>query len=268
MQQDEDNFIFEDEEDGFVADDDNAPWVMLIVDDEPDVHAVTKLALNGFSYQGRSLSFLSAHSAAEALDILRSPNDIALILLDVVMESNYAGLDVARELRDEIGNDLVRIVLRTGQPGQAPEKDVILAYDINDYRAKTELSADRLFSTVVGALRNYCDLVALEEYREEAYKQLVESAQAVQSLIDLSADPLCQLNTDGTIRRCNQAFAALVGMDAEDMAGEALPTHVPSALMEGVQNQTGVRISLSEKLYDLQVSSQSGVVSFCLKGVE
>ena len=138
------------------------PWRMLVVDDEPDVHRVTRMVLADFSFEGRSLEIISALSGGEAREILRKANDIAVILLDVVMETDDAGLTLVREIRQDIGNENVRIVLRTGQPGMAPEQKVIVEYDINDYKSKAELTAQKLFTTIVAALRSYRDLVAIE----------------------------------------------------------------------------------------------------------
>ncbi|MFS1704782.1 response regulator, partial [Alteromonas sp. AMM-1] len=121
-------------------------WKVLIVDDEPEVHAVTRLALNDFTLNGRALTFLSAYDGEEARRMFREHNDIAVVLLDVVMESDDAGLRVADYIRNDLENHFTRIILRTGQPGQAPEKDVIINYDINDYKSKTELTAQKLFT--------------------------------------------------------------------------------------------------------------------------
>ena len=138
-------------------------WRVLIVDDEPDVHAVTELALEGLVFAGQGIEFGHAYTAREARDYLKNYPDTALILLDVVMESDQAGLELVEVIRYEHHNDLVRIILRTGQPGQAPEREVILRYDINDYREKTDLTSLKLFSSVVSALRNYRDLMVIEK---------------------------------------------------------------------------------------------------------
>jgi response regulator RpfG family c-di-GMP phosphodiesterase len=139
-----------------------AGWKVLIVDDEPEVHQVTRLVLGGFRFESRPLEFLSAHSAEEAREMMRAHPDVAVMLLDVVMETEHAGLDVVRAVREQLGNRQVRIVLRTGQPGQAPEQDIISVYDINDYKEKTELTAQRLSTTLFAALRAYRDLMTIE----------------------------------------------------------------------------------------------------------
>lgn len=131
------------------------PWMLLVVDDEEQVHAVTQLALDGISFQGRPVHLLSAYSAAEASAILQAEPEVALVLLDVVMETETAGLSLVRWIRRELGNADIRIILRTAHPGHAPERRVILDYDINDYKTKTELTSERLFSTVVAGLRSY-----------------------------------------------------------------------------------------------------------------
>lgn len=140
-------------------------WKILIVDDEVEVHTVTRLALRDFSLNGKTLEFVSAYSGEEAKAYFREHDDVAVVLLDVVMESDDAGLLVADYIRNELDNHFTRIILRTGQPGQAPEKDVIINYDINDYKSKTELTAQKLFTVIIASLRSYRDIIVIEENR-------------------------------------------------------------------------------------------------------
>ncbi|WP_338846047.1 DUF3369 domain-containing protein [Massilia sp. W12] len=144
---------------------DQRVWRILIVDDDADVHAVTRLALRNVSFKGRELELFSAYSGQEGFEMLRDVPDIALVLLDVVMETDDAGLLLAKRIRSELHNEIVRVVLRTGQPGQAPEQRVIIEYDINDYKAKTELTTQKLFTTVIASLRAYETLLMLERSR-------------------------------------------------------------------------------------------------------
>ncbi|MGF1694410.1 DUF3369 domain-containing protein [Vibrio kyushuensis] len=142
------------------------PWKVLIVDDDPDIHQVTTLVLKRFKLDERPLEFHHAHSGIEAKEKLSTIEDIALIFLDVVMETEEAGLEVARWTRQDLGNHKTRIVLRTGQPGQAPEHSVVSEYDINDYKEKTELTSQKLFTTVFTAIRSYRDIVEIDRARQ------------------------------------------------------------------------------------------------------
>ncbi len=141
------------------------PWKILLVDDEPDIHDITKLTLTRFRLDGRGLTFLHAYTGMEAKEVLAREKDIALVFLDVVMEREDSGLEVARWMRQDLDNQFTRIVLRTGQPGQAPEERVIVNYDINDYKEKTELDRTKLFTTTFAALRAYRDIMKVEEAR-------------------------------------------------------------------------------------------------------
>lgn len=140
-------------------------WRILIADDEPDVHRITRMVLSGFEFDGRQLEWLSAYSGAEACELMANNDDIAIALLDVVMEEDHAGLNVARYIREQLHNRYTRIVLRTGQPGQAPEHDVIRNYDINDYKDKTELTTTKLNTLMYATLRSYRDICMLNEHR-------------------------------------------------------------------------------------------------------
>ena len=143
----------------------DTPWVVLIVDDDPDVHAVTRMALTGFRFEGRALEFLSAYTGAEGRTVLESRADVAMVLLDVVMETDQAGLQLAQEIRGALHNHAIRIVLRTGQAGQAPPLSVIENYEVDDYRTKTELTFERLTILVKSALRTYRRLRELDDQR-------------------------------------------------------------------------------------------------------
>ena len=190
-------------------------WKVLIVDDEEEIHVVTRLALHDFSFGGRHLEFLSAYSGTEARTMIRENPDIAIILLDVVMETDSAGLEVAQFIRQELGNHFVRIVLRTGQPGLAPERRVLKVYDINDYRAKTELTQDRLFSVIYTALASYRDLIALARSRH----QLIGLVNEIEQLSHLSARDLQVPLNDAAalIRKISKAGAELPREVAEDV---------------------------------------------------
>ena len=143
------------------------PWGILVVDDDRQIHQVTALALDGYRYKGRPVHIFSAHSGKAAHEVLAANDDIALILLDVVMESEHAGLELVQFIRTQQRNSMVRIVLRTGQPGQAPALDVIQEYDIDDYRTKTELTFERLYIVVTSALRTYDLLQSMDKSKQE-----------------------------------------------------------------------------------------------------
>src|SRR6516165_4872548 len=140
-------------------------WRIAVIDDEPAVHDGTRFALSDYRLNGQGLEILSAYSAAEGRELMRRHPDIAVVLLDVIMETDTAGLGLVEFIRKDLKNETVRIILRTGQPGQAPERRVIVDYDINDYKAKTELTADKLFTSLTAALRGYQQLQRMVETR-------------------------------------------------------------------------------------------------------
>ncbi len=180
------------------------PWHLLVVDDEKDVHNVTKLALQGFEFEGRPLAIHSAYNGRDALELLKGRKDIAVVLLDVVMETEHAGLDVAQAIRADIGNRSTRVVLRTGQPGSAPEREVINKYDIHDYKEKGELTASKLYTVLCSALRSYRDIVALEE-NQQGLEQVI-SASA-----DLFKERSLSKFTEGVLRQ----VSAIIDPDAD-----------------------------------------------------
>jgi len=140
-------------------------WKIAVIDDDAAVHEGTRFALSDYVLNGQTLEILSAYSAAEGEKLMHDNPDIAAVLLDVIMETDAAGLELVEYIRNELKNETVRIILRTGQPGQAPERRVIVDYDINDYKAKTELTADKLFTSLTAALRSYQQLERMVQTR-------------------------------------------------------------------------------------------------------
>lgn len=141
------------------------PWKVLVVDDEPDVIALTRLSLKDFQFSGRGLEIAAASSAYAARELLAVQKDFAVAIIDVVMETDDAGLRLVEFIRRDLGNSMLRIVIRTGQPGIAPERFVIDHYDIDDYKDKTELTATRLYTTVRSAIKAYRDLKTIDMNR-------------------------------------------------------------------------------------------------------
>ncbi len=191
---DDESLLFADEETAItvpVA----AGWPLMIVDDEPEIHNITMLSLADFTFQGKPLQFINAYSGQEARRFILAHPDTALILLDVVMETDDAGLKVVKYIREELDNHRVRLILRTGQPGQAPEERVIVDYDINDYKAKTELTTQKLFTTVITALRAFHHLTTIERLTAEKVRLETELAIArqLQQMLLPTAEELGQI---------------------------------------------------------------------------
>jgi signal transduction histidine kinase/DNA-binding NarL/FixJ family response regulator len=200
-------------------------WKVAVIDDDAAVHEGTRFALSDYSLHGQTLEILSAYSAAEGRTLMRAHHDIAAVLLDVIMETDAAGLDLVEYIRNEIKNETVRIILRTGQPGQAPERRVIVQYDINDYKAKTELTADKLFTSLTAALRSYQQLERMVQTRRGLeiiidaastlydFKSMQRLAEGVltqiASLLNVDCAGILVLRDDGNA--ANDDFSVLAG---------------------------------------------------------
>jgi signal transduction histidine kinase/CheY-like chemotaxis protein len=151
------------------------PWKILVVDDEPDIHTMTRLTLKNLEFFGKPLQLIQALSGKEAQEILRQEPNMAVALIDVVMEADDAGLQLVDFIRNELKYSLIRLIIRTGQPGMAPEKEVIERYDIDDYKDKTELTAQKLYTTLRMALKSYRDLNTININRQ-ALKKILDAA--------------------------------------------------------------------------------------------
>ena len=161
-------------------------WRVLLVDDDEQMHQITRIALNGFEFQGKGLELISAFSGQQAKELLNIEDDISIALIDVVMETEHAGLDLVKYIRTEQKNRQIRLVLRTGQAGQAPEDVVIKEYEIDDYKEKTELTTQKLRTLLYSMLRSYRDLCLIEE-QKEGLSKVIEASANVQNTSSLKA---------------------------------------------------------------------------------
>lgn len=147
-------------------------YKVLLVDDDQLVHKVSHTVINTMTFQHFELELISAYNAKEAKNYLMENNDVALAFVDVVMETADAGLKLVRTIREELDNHLIRLVIRTGQPNDAPQMDVVDQYDIDDYKEKTELTVQKLYTTIRTSIRSYIQLVELQHKCEETYRQM------------------------------------------------------------------------------------------------
>lgn len=210
-------------------------WRLLIIDDEPDVHRATTFALSGVKILNRSLQFLHAYSASEADRILRTESDIAVVLLDVVMEREDAGLALIKTIREELKLTDLRIILRTGQPGYAPEIETIHDFDINDYKTKSELTRTKLYATITAALRTYEQIRKLDEL---AFYDRLCSLPNRNKFINLSDERLSS-------GECKNDVIAILDVDDFSEINDALGHQQGDRLLQAVADRLKLELDPS-----------------------
>ena len=182
------------------------PWKIMVIDDDDGVHSSTRFALERVQVDGRPVEIIDVYSADEARRQLLEHPDVALALVDVVMESDHAGLDFVQWVREVQKNQAIRLVLRTGQPGQAPERHVVVNYDIDDYKTKSELTAQKLFTLLHAALRSYRHIRALER-----------NLHGLELIINAAAD-LCRTDSVAAFSRgVLEQVTALLNLGSESV---------------------------------------------------
>lgn len=185
-------------------------WKILLVDDDADIRTLTRISLRDFIFANRELQFIEASSAAEAQQLLQEHTDIAVALVDVVMETDDAGLRLVEYIRNTLGNTLIRLVIRTGQPGIAPERYVIDHYDIDDYTDKTELTAARLYTTLRSAIKAYRDLQTIDTNRL-GLEHILESTPNIYRIGGLSHGQFLNGILTQVIGLCRLSHSSYIG---------------------------------------------------------
>src|SRR5262245_28155489 len=212
---------------------------VLAVDDEPDVLSVTKLALRSMNVGGLPLKVYTATSKAEAIKLLQGPlgsqtrgiSRIAVAFIDVVMETDHAGLELCQYMRETMGNKVTQIYVRTGQPGVAPERAVIDRYDITGYLAKTEATEEKLYSLVRSGIRTAL-VTGLALGLSEATAALVNASRSRDSMAavltyfvaSLQRDPHGEPLQNVDIRMCCISDGQVIGGDWNEDDADALAT--------------------------------------------
>lgn len=216
------------------------PWRILLVDDDQDVHEATKFALHGLTIFGRPLEFLHTHSSAEAQALLSWEQNIAVVLLDVVMETATAGLDLVDVIRKELKLDSLRIILRTGQPGHAPDVDTVRRYDINDYHTKSELTRSRLYVALSTAIRTYDQIEQVAMLAAQLKRQAFHDA-----LVNLpNRNALIEAIDHRIAQNCKEdCLLALLDVDQfaeiNDMFGHAYADRLLLAIARRLEESVG-----------------------------
>jgi diguanylate cyclase (GGDEF)-like protein len=231
-------------------------WNVLLVDDDEEIHAVTRLALADLIVNERKLKFFHAYSGKEALQMIESMgSSLAIILLDVVMETDDAGLRVAQAMRTELGLLEPRIILRTGQPGYAPEESVIKDYDINDYKTKTELTRSKLVTTIIASLRSYQQILTINQSRIGLKKIIASAANLLE---EHSVKDFCE----GVVTQ----ISSLIGLNAGGVvcarAGSVLDKEDDGVYILGAAGEFATYIN--ERLDSLHNEKIVHVVNDCL----
>jgi len=240
---------------------DAKPWKICIADDEKEVHTITKLVLEDLQFEGRPIEFISTYNGEQTEQVITKHPDIAIILLDVVMENEDTGLKLIKYIREEKKNHFIRIILRTGQPGQAPERKVIEEYDINDYNEKSELTSQKLYTVILSSLRGYRDIITIEKNRqglEEIIKATANLFQ-FQSLSRLAKGILLELTSllhlhDNSLYLQSSALTATSGKDdfkiiaatgefsewVDKSMQESLPDYIQQKLKQALKEKRSI----------------------------
>jgi len=149
-------------------------WKVLIVDDDESVQVITKVSLQNIKIKDKPLELFSAKNLQEAKELLHLHDDFALAIIDVVMETPTAGLELVDYIRHILKNKMLRVVIRTGQPEKVPEIDIFEHYDINDYKEKTDLTVQKLYTMVRSAILQYEQFFTLKLKNDELEKRVLE----------------------------------------------------------------------------------------------
>jgi len=179
-------------------------WNILVVDDEEEVHSITKIVLRNLEFENKIVKIYDTYNIEDTKKLLNEKKDFALIFLDIVMETDDAGLILTKFIREELNNHTSRIILRTGQPGTAPEQKIVVDYDINDYKEKTELTATKLTTSVISSIRTYNELMTIKEHEKKLESDVKEITDKLNEKNNLIHNKIMNLNNKELISEISE----------------------------------------------------------------
>ncbi|NOX35797.1 MAG: response regulator [Deltaproteobacteria bacterium] len=247
-------------------------WKILIIDDEPCAHDITELVLKDFHFKQKPLSLLHAYSAKEARIILETHEDVVLILLDIILETETAGLELIHWIRKHLKNKISQIVIRTGKPENFSEQDMIEAYDVNDYIVKTDVTAQRLKTLITGSIRTFVDKLELKKelnVRKLIEQSLKEKEILLKDIIENIGDILWEINVDMKYVYISEKAENITGFSkseqkkrrfSSDMTLESKKNSWPEIQKKIMQEKkfSNIEISRTTKNGDIQYYLTSG----------
>lgn len=154
-------------------------WQVLIVDDDPNGHVMPQRALNELTFRRRKVEVIDAFSTGEALKKLEENADIAVAVVDIILQTEDEGLRLVRTIREEMGNRLIRIILRSGEERKFPESRLIIDYDINGYTGRSEDSAKQFLISIITAFRSYEHLRTIYSLNKSLEEKVKDRTQAL-----------------------------------------------------------------------------------------
>jgi CheY-like chemotaxis protein len=256
---------------------------VLAVDDEPDVLSVTKLALRSMKVGGLPLNVYAATSKAEAIELLNGPlgsqvrgiSRIAVAFIDVVMETDHAGLELCQYMRETMGNKITQIYVRTGQPGVAPERAVIDRYDITGYLAKVEATEDKLYSLVRAGIRTAL-VTGLSLGLSEATAALINASRSREQIAgvltyfvaSLQHDPHGEQLQNVDIRMCAISDGQVIGGDwnEDDADALAVRSRLAARASSGVSGDTSYVTDGNDFLIQVAAGPETADMALLARG--
>ncbi|MFH1152237.1 MAG: response regulator [Pseudomonadota bacterium] len=232
------------------------PWKILVIDDESAIHDITEKVLASFTFQGRGLSFLHAYSGSQALDLIRKNPDTAIVLLDMILDKNSTGFDIIHHIRKKINNHITQIIIRTGQPGYAPEHRIIEEYDINDYRLKTELTAQKLFTVITASLRAFdikSNLQKELENKRRIEKILIESEQRFKDIANSIGDLIWEMDPTGVYTYATDNPGGSLGYSSRELIGKPFTSLVLEVEGNSALKTIQKKMSKGEPFFNLEI---------------
>ena len=139
-------------------------YKVLVVDQRPTALYSSRLALSKMSFAGKSFTAIEACSLEEAKKRLLDHEGVAMVILNSEIEGQDISVSIIDFIRNELKNESIRIIIRTGYPNSSLKRSITENYKIDGYLFEEEIEKSQFEFVVINAIHTYNQIQKAIQY--------------------------------------------------------------------------------------------------------
>lgn len=181
---------------------DRPNWKIMLVTNDAQFIQQIQLSLQNFTFDNKPLTWIYADWQAAARESILTHPDTAVILLELADD----GWSLVQYIREELQNQLVRIIGLVDKREELPDLEVIAAADINDCQIKDSLKQKQGAIALYRALKSYREV---KGWAQASHQQVKSQQVMLEAMVNNNYDGIIIVDREGVVRFANPAACQL-----------------------------------------------------------